>query len=214
MTYAENKSEKSWLKDIFDSLDAGVMSFNLTKVGGTAVTLGQKEKTASIPVVPPSDWTQPVSMASAPPETDVNLTKVGGTAISESNPMPAKLPQEKGTEHKFHDAVVVSGSGSTAEYTDCRNYKRFIFAIKATFESGTPDMTFTLMEKLDDFTTDKIVKDIAAANVEKNFTHAAGTEEAYFKIDTESTGVLEKLFVQVAHVAGEYTVTSTIKPYR
>ncbi|MCD4658132.1 MAG: hypothetical protein K8S87_11395 [Planctomycetes bacterium] len=184
----------------------------------------------------PEAWLKEISdkTGSITGEIDTNLVKINGTAISTDNPLPTKdksynesteknkvelegaLTLEKGTEYKFHDAATVNSSGNTADYTACRNFKKFIFAIKATYDSGTPEMTFTLMEKVDDFSEEKTVKDIAGNDITQAFSHASGTIEAFFKIDTDSmlTGVLENLFIKVSHTAGAYLVTSVIKPYR
>jgi hypothetical protein len=66
----------------------GLDNVNLTEVGGTAITLGQKTESASIPVVLPSDQTVPISAVSLPLPTGASTSALqtsGNSSLSSIN---------------------------------------------------------------------------------------------------------------------------------
>lgn len=108
---------------------AATVAENLTQVGGTAVTLGQKAMAASLPVVLPTDQ-------SALPE---NLTQVAGAAISlGQKTMAASLPVTMASDQVGATQAFAFTAGSTQSIAVTTTSANLVLGAAAT---GTIQLT-------------------------------------------------------------------------
>jgi len=174
---AGKKTVKSWLKSLFDIFNAGSVTISgdvdLTKVGGTAISQGQKAKDASIPVTLASDEEIKASLATVNTklgtiETDIETTNTKlGTIESDIEATNTKL--EAGIETKRVEATVsmlwtaqaITEDLNTTEQWVAENIKEINVEVYAADdgEGAGSEITYTLMETTDAGSVYQKIKD-------------------------------------------------------